>query len=73
MFRQVVDALGIAAVIAILGTSAPSNVLTTFRNGWACMALACVADAVAMLAVQLVRARHSRGTTFFVSSVYCGF
>jgi EmrB/QacA subfamily drug resistance transporter len=52
MFRQVGGALGIAALVAILGTPGATGALTAFRHGWLLMALACTAGAIAMLAVQ---------------------
>jgi hypothetical protein len=53
MFRQVGAALGVAALVAILGTPAPETVLATFRNAWAFIAVAAGVGGALMLAVRL--------------------
>jgi EmrB/QacA subfamily drug resistance transporter len=56
MFRQIGGALGIAAFVAITATPSLSGTVTAFRHGWMFMAAACLAGALAMLAVELVGA-----------------
>jgi hypothetical protein len=50
MFRQVGAALGVAILVAILGTGATSTALSAFQHAWVFMAAAAAAGGALMLA-----------------------
>jgi EmrB/QacA subfamily drug resistance transporter len=49
MFRQVGAALGVAALVAILGTPSRDTVLTAYRNAWAFMAVTAAVGGLLMM------------------------
>ncbi len=57
MFRQVGAALGIAALVAILGAAAAGSTLATYRQAWIFMAAAAAVGGLLMLAVRYVPQR----------------
>lgn len=57
MFRQVGAALGVAALVAILGTPTGGTVLTAFRHGWTFMAVAAAVGGVLMLLARFTKPR----------------
>ena len=57
-FRQLGAVLGISALIALLGTRSPSNVLDVYHRAWMLMAVTGAVAALIALALGRVRARH---------------
>jgi EmrB/QacA subfamily drug resistance transporter len=55
MARQIGAALGVAILIAVIGTPSPAEVLDVFDRAWTLMAIAAVATAVAFAAMGRVR------------------
>ena len=55
--RQIGAVLGIAVLIAVIGTPAPAEALGGFHDAWTLMALAALAAATLGLALGRVRAR----------------
>jgi MFS family permease len=57
MFRQVGAALGVAALVAILGTPTRDTMLTTYRHGWTFMAITAAVGGLLMLVAWFVPQR----------------
>ncbi|HEU5109584.1 MAG TPA: MFS transporter [Micromonosporaceae bacterium] len=57
MFRQVGAALGVAALVAVLGTPGPDAVLAAFRRGWVFMAVAAAVGGLLLVAARFAPAR----------------
>jgi EmrB/QacA subfamily drug resistance transporter len=57
-FRQIGAALGISALIAVLGTASPADGLDGFQRAWALMALTGAVAGLTAVALGRVRARH---------------
>jgi EmrB/QacA subfamily drug resistance transporter len=51
MSRQIGVALGVATLVAVLGTPSPGEALARFQDGWAVMLVAAIAAAVAFAAL----------------------
>jgi EmrB/QacA subfamily drug resistance transporter len=58
-FRQIGAALGISALIVVIGTPSPGNVLHSFHQAWALIALTGAITGLTGLALGRVRARHA--------------
>jgi EmrB/QacA subfamily drug resistance transporter len=58
MFRQVGAALGVAVVVAILGTSTPATALLTYQHAWTFMAVAAASGGLLMLASRFAPSRQ---------------
>ena len=56
MARQIGAALGIAILVAVIGTPSPGHVVEAFQPVWRVEILTCLAAGVAMLAVGPLRA-----------------
>ena len=56
MARQIGAALGIALLVAVIGTPAPGHVVEAFRPVWRLEILAALGAGIAMLAVGPLRA-----------------
>jgi hypothetical protein len=56
MARQIGAALGIAILVAVIGTPSPGHVVEAFQPVWRVEILSCLAAGVAMLAVGPLRA-----------------
>ncbi len=54
MFRQVGAALGVAALVAILGTAGPGASLSAYRQAWMFMAITAAVGGLLMAAVRVV-------------------
>ena len=68
MFRQVGAALGVAALVAILGTPTRDTALTTYRHGWTFMVTAAAVGGLLMIATRFAPQR-SLGTAPTVARV----
>ena len=55
--RQIGAVLGIAVLVAVLGTPAPADALATFHHAWTLMALPAVAASLLAVGLGRVRAR----------------
>jgi hypothetical protein len=51
MSRQIGVALGVATLVAVLGTPSPAEALDRFADGWAVMVVAALAAAAAFAAI----------------------
>jgi EmrB/QacA subfamily drug resistance transporter len=58
-FRQIGAVLGISALIVVIGTPSPDNVLHAFHQAWALIALTGAITGLTGLALGRVRARHA--------------
>jgi MFS family permease len=55
MSRQLGSALGVAVLVAIIGTPSPETIVASFRDGWTFMAGSALAAAVVLLSIGPVR------------------
>jgi len=56
--RQIGAVLGIAVLVAVIGTPSPEDVLATFHTAWVLMAIPSAAAGLLALALGRVRARN---------------
>jgi hypothetical protein len=63
MFRQVGAALGVAALVAILGTPSRDTALAAFRHGWVFMAAAAAVGGILMASARFVPRPAAVSTT----------